>query len=288
MRSLSALCAAISIPVFYLVARRVLVDKAAEALAMAIFAVTVLQVWYAKEARCYSLLVFVSLASLECLLLYLEKRSALRLAGLVLFLAAGLYTHNLALFYLPGLVVFWLVYPGERKLPDRFKDGLKISFAVFLVYVPWLPSLFEQLHRQRKFGNFWLSRPSFRNLLESFSVLFGFDPQSLQELLRARFQGTHLFGFWTCVPLILALVAICVFGGIYGTSSTDQRKTAAIFAYALIPVFLIFAYSRVANPIFVTRLFLASCSILPVTIAAPIAFQWAGASGCLLAWAPLP
>ena len=58
MRSLSALCAAISIPVFYLVARRVLVDKAAEALAMAIFAVTVLQVWYAKEARCYSLLVF--------------------------------------------------------------------------------------------------------------------------------------------------------------------------------------------------------------------------------------
>ena len=66
-----------------------------------------------------------SLASLECLLLYLEKRSALRLAGLVLFLAAGLYTHNLALFYLPGLVVFWLVYPGERKLPDRFKDGLK-------------------------------------------------------------------------------------------------------------------------------------------------------------------
>src|SRR5713101_4416723 len=116
LRSLSALFGTISIPLFYLLARKILADKWSVVLAMMLYAVSFFQIWYAQEARCYGLLVFLSLGSVYCLLLCLDSRTTLRLCGLVLLLTASLYTHNMAVFYLPGLAVMWLVYPAESTI----------------------------------------------------------------------------------------------------------------------------------------------------------------------------
>jgi uncharacterized membrane protein len=288
LRALSSVFATLSLPIYYLLGRKILVDRLAIVFAMAAFAVSSLQVWYAKEARGYALLVFLSLGSVYFLLLYLENRGLLPFCGIVAFITAALYTHNIEFFYLPGFAILWLIYPAETKLLRRFRDGLLACVAVALSYLPWLPTLRAQLQRQRIHGNFWLAVPHTRDLFDSLCLLSGLDTATLQSAFRNFFHATRLFGFWTWAPGIVALIAVCILGGFYGTNNVNQRKTAAMAIYSLSPILLAFAYSHISGPIYTTRLFLGSCAFLPMLLAAPIAFQvgprrkWFQALGCLV------
>lgn len=273
LRALSAVFGTLSIPLYFLLARKVLIDRMAVTFAMALYAVAFLLVWQARNARCYALLIFLSLASVYCLLLYLESRGLVRFCGVVLSLALSLYTHNIALFYLPGFAVLWLVYPSERTLLARVKDGLLAGSVVLLVYLPWLPTLGAQLqwiHRR------WTSaKPKVGDLLDSLCILSGFDIRTLQTVFRdqLRIHISRLFGFWTWAPLLLVVVVACILGGLFAARIVDRRKTAALAVYALSPVLLTFALSRVSNMVYETRVFSGCCSVLPMVLAAPIAFQ---------------
>jgi hypothetical protein len=266
LRAPSAVFGTLSIPLYYLLARKILMERTAVAFAMAFYAVSFFQVWYAQEARCYALLAFLSLGSVYCLLLYLEKRGLVRFCGVVLFLAASLYTHNMVLFYLPGIAVLWLVYPAERRFLARVKEGLLIGLVVLLLYLPWLPTLAAQ--SQRIHRGWTLGAPGIQDLLESLCIFSGFDIPTLQTLFRDQFHihVARLFGTWTWAPVILAMVVVCIF-------AADRRKMAALAVYALSPLALTFALSHVSNPIYINRVFLGCCSVLPMVFAAPIAFQ---------------
>lgn len=274
LRGLSALFGTISIPLIYLLARKLFNDRTSEALAIALYAASFYQVWYAKEARCYELLVFLSLGSVYCLLLCLENRTTLRLCGLVLFLAASLYTHNIAIFYLPGTAVMWLVYPGEGTIRARVRDALLVFSVVLLLYIPWLPTLRSQLQRVHM-GGYWGAAPNARDLLDSLCIHSGFDTLSFQAIFRDRFHIhiLRLFGFWTWAPSVLLIVIICVLGGLCGVRRADRRKVATLLVYSLTPVFLVFVDSRISTPIYIDRVFLGSCVLLPMVVCAPIAFQ---------------
>ena len=271
LRAFSALFGTLSLPLFYLLARKILADRIAVGLAMMLYAVSFFQIWYAQEARCYALLVFLSLASLYCSLRCLENRTTFRLCGLVLLLAATLYTHNMALFYLPGIAAVWFVYPAETTRRARVRDALLIFFAVLFLYMPWLPTLRRQTQITHR--AFWVLEPKGRDLLDSLCVLSGFDVATLQDVFRSRFHVLRLFGFWTWAPIVLMIFVLCVAGGLYAARSEDRRKVVALVAYLVIPVLLVFAYSRLSTPIYINRVFLGSCALLPVAFCAPIAFQ---------------
>jgi len=63
LRAPSAVFGTLSIPLYFLLARKVLIDRMAVTFAMAVYAVAFLQVWQARNARCYALLIFLSLGS---------------------------------------------------------------------------------------------------------------------------------------------------------------------------------------------------------------------------------
>jgi len=273
LRAPSAVFATLSIPLFFLLARKILVDRMAVGFAMALYAVAFFQVWHARNARFYSLLIFLSLGSVYCLLLYLENRKWVPFCGLVLSLALSLYTHNMVLFYLPGFAVLWLVYPAERTLLGRVKDGLLAASVVLLLYLPWVPTLVAQVQRIRRLPEF--PTPGFGELLEGLCILSGFDPRTLQTVFRDQLHIhiSRLFGFWTWTPLLLAVVAGCILGGLLAARIADRRKTAALAVYALSPVLLTFAHSRISTSVYQTQVFSGCCSVLPLLLAAPIAFQ---------------
>jgi hypothetical protein len=238
---------------------------------MALYAISFYQIWYAQEARCYGLLVLLSLGSVYCLLRCLDNRTPLGLCGLVLFLAASLYTHNIALFYLPGLAVMWLIYPAEMTMRVRVRDLLLVFAGVLLLYLPWVPVLHEQL--QRIHGGFWVAAPKVADVLDSLCVLSGFDTRTFQALFRDHFHTQLLFGFWTWAPAVLMVFVLCVLGGLCAVRPADRRKVAALLVYSLTPVFLVFIDSRISNPIYINRVFLGSCVLLPIVFCVPIAFQ---------------
>jgi mannosyltransferase len=98
LRTLSAIFGTLSFPIFYLLAQRVLKDGAAVALAMWLFAFSVMQIWYSQGARAYELASFLLLAALYALVLFLEKRSAVLFAAILLCVTASIYTQNMMLF----------------------------------------------------------------------------------------------------------------------------------------------------------------------------------------------
>ena len=134
LRSMSALFETLSIPIFYLIARRVLQDKLAIAAAMWLYALSAFQAQYARDARFYAVLCFFALAAVYSLIEFMEMRSYVYFAALILCLDAGLYIHNMMLFYLLGIAVLWLVYPAKPNLRRRVLDGLLCALAVFFSF----------------------------------------------------------------------------------------------------------------------------------------------------------
>jgi len=271
LRAFSALFATLSLPLFYLVARKFLFSRLSLALAMMLYSVSFLQIWYAKEARCYALLVFLSLAAVYLALLCLQKSSAIRLLGLGLAVAASLYTHNMAFFYLPGLVVLWFVYPSEMTIRVRIRRAVVVAILIFVLYVPWLPTLIVQQRLVKH--SFWVTKPTLKDLLATLAILGGFDSATFQHVFRSIFHSEKLFGFWTWTPLFFIIFVLCVLGSLYSVTSTNRRKGMALLAYSVLPVLLVFFESRFFTPLYINRVFTGACVLLPLVFCAPIAFQ---------------
>jgi mannosyltransferase len=106
LRSLSALFGTATIPVAYLLARR-LVSERAGAVCAALAAFSPLLVWYSQEARSYALVVLLTGVSL---VLFLERR----LGWWALVSALALATHYFALFVVVPEAL-WLLWRGGGR-----------------------------------------------------------------------------------------------------------------------------------------------------------------------------
>lgn len=271
LRALSAFFETLSLPLFFLLAKNLLAEKKAVALAMWLFALSTFQVMYAREARFYALLSFISLATLFCLLRFLERRSAFHFLSIVFLIAAGLYTHNLMFFYLPAIAAVWLIYPSLRTPLHRMLELSIAAVLVLLLYLPWLSSLFAQINGVSR--SFWVPKPTPRSLLETLCVLSGFELDYLSSITQRLFQLSPEHSSWLVLFSAFLIFTICLVGGLLGVLSSNQRKCAAIMAYALLPILLVFLASRVSTSVYLNRAFIASSAVLPILYCAPVAFQ---------------
>ena len=96
-------------------------------------AVAPYHLYYSQEARMYSLLAFLAIASM----LFLVER---KWFAYLLTTTAMLYTHYAAFFLLPAQVI-WVIF-WQRKTASRFSQNLFLSL---LFYFPWLAQFFKQL-----------------------------------------------------------------------------------------------------------------------------------------------
>jgi 4-amino-4-deoxy-L-arabinose transferase-like glycosyltransferase len=283
LRGMSALFETLSIPVFYLVAERVLEDKMATLVAVWLYALCAFQVEYAKDARMYGLLLFCSITSVYCLLVFLDKRSRIAFAGLVLSLAAGLYTHNMMFFYLPGFALLWLLYPSSQRLRRRVLDGFACCALTLTIYIPWLPGLLSQTrHVSRRF---WITRPTLRSLEITLCTISGLDPSYLSRLcsrlcFRLLPTGREAIFAVLARPHVktfvlggVLLIISCVAAGFWNVSFQRRRKVGSLLSYSLCPVVLAFFYSQGHTPIFLERTFIASAAILPILFATSVGYH---------------
>jgi mannosyltransferase len=124
-------------------------------------------IYYSQEARMYSLLAMWAVLSTLVLLKLLEKircrdaetqrekNYSLRLcvSALILLITAGLYTQYFfipVLVFLNLLVLGWLVYRPARFWKPRRSvavQWLGIMTAVFILYLPWLPTFIRHSGR---------------------------------------------------------------------------------------------------------------------------------------------
>ncbi len=139
-RSLSVVFGVASVPLLFLVARRLVSQRAALA-ATALLALAPVHVYFAQEARGYALVTFLCLASFASLLRALAAPA--RPWPWVPWAAAtflALYTHYGALFVVLAQVVHLLATQRPRVLA---RAALALAAAA-LLYGTWLPSLAGQ------------------------------------------------------------------------------------------------------------------------------------------------
>ncbi len=254
MRSLSAVFATLTLPVFFLLARRVLKKPWAVTAAVWIFSLSYMQVDYAHEARFYSMLALLGAMDLYLVLLACEKWTVSRIVCLILAWTLSLYTNNMMAVYLAFLGIGWLILPGERPLRRRVIDLLIVTAVSGLAFAPWVPTMLAQSRAMQ--GHFWADVPDFYSLARAISVLAGVHEQTIFPRGLAGMVGIDA-ALILCIELTLWTPA--------------RRIAMALAIFSLGPILFIYAYSHMAQSIFMERAFMPSGVIFPLLAALPLA-----------------
>jgi uncharacterized membrane protein len=270
LRGLAAFFGTLSLPVFYLLAKKLLKDSMAVALAMWLFAFSIMQVWYSREARSYEFISFWALLGLYALIRFLETRSAIAFVLVLLSATVSLYAHNMALFYFLALNVVWLLYPTERSWRQRIGEILIADTIVGAGYLPWVPTLLAQASVDVVHKFFWAPKPTLSMALRTLTLLSGFYPDYLSWVV-TRFSRMSAHAAWLCVSGFLGLVCVALLlVGLWRLPKIARARNISLLSYCLVPIILVFILSQLTTPLFIDRVFIASSIVIPIIFAYPL------------------
>lgn len=145
VRSLSTLFSVAGVALIGLLAARFFSFRAA-AFATALLAFTPLHVYYAQEARMYSLLALLGTALVLFALDYQGRRATRSLVGAAVVSLAMLFTHTVAIWLIAGVNIAFLVGCRDRPVLLRW---IAAQAAVGVCYLPWLVVLLKQVGAQQ-------------------------------------------------------------------------------------------------------------------------------------------
>jgi len=215
-------------------------------LAGALVALDPFTVYYADDARMYTLVLLLALLATGSFVRAFALRRRQHVAIFAVLLAALLYTHNWALFYAAAagiaFVALLALAPDRRGL---LRDGALAFGAAALLYAPWLPTLaFQAAHT----GAPWSSEPSEAAL-----------PGALTQILSGK------------LPEIIVLIVAGA--GSIGLMRTGPRRRAALalLAIATLTLLLAFAWSQLSSPAWAVRYLMVVAAPLVLIVAACLA-----------------
>jgi mannosyltransferase len=233
VRSLSVLAFAATVPVLYLLVRR-LADARAGLIAGLLLALNPPAVHFAQEARGYELCLLLVTASAYLFVRALEGRGwGAAIAYAVVAALAG-YVHFSALFVPPALALSLLFYP-RRSVPWR-----KAACSAGLLVVLLLPFAYLARSSQASSGVDWAAG----NLPGRIATRIHERPPLVAALLLAGLACLVL-GWWLLARALGPRLR-----------SPESWKVAVLAAWLVFPVAAVCVLALVDKPIFVDRYFL--------------------------------
>jgi mannosyltransferase len=232
LRFFSVVFGVLSVLLLYRVARRLFPRLPLVPLLAGLFAATSpYLIWYSKEGKMYSLVVFASLLSMDRLLAAAQKGGWLRWLSYALVTGAAFYVHLVSVLIVPAQVVVVLLLRGGRKgLTWRAAlSSLLIMTAIYLPMLAWQLPLLVQ--------------PSY----------VGYDfvalPQMLASLLTNYTLGVLQQPNWRTLTPAIGLLVAAVFLGI-----RESRPSSVVFlaSWMIVPVVLFYLVT-LSRPIYTPR-----------------------------------
>ena len=176
LKSLSALCGTLTIPIAYAAALKLLPSRRSALIVGALVAFNPLLIWYSQEARAYSMLVMFSACTLLAFAYVRERPRRVAVIYWVLACALALLTH-----YYAGILIVpeaaWLLY--EHRHSRAVKVGIAAIAAVGLALLPLA------IRQARNRSNHWIEHSSYLYRLRQIPALFVLGPEThLRVLLK--------------------------------------------------------------------------------------------------------
>lgn len=253
-RVLSAAFSTASIPLVFLVGRRLFSQSGTALLAAFLFAITPFQVTYAQEARMYALLAFWQLAGL--FLFHRAWNGGAWIDWLLFAIAEALalYTHSLGILGLAA-IDFWVLWHW-RNARARGLELFTAHALVLLLFAPWLTALSSQANRV--LTGFWDAPSSILNLLRTVYVLIFSNTLPIE-----------------LVPIGLLVVLLLFTLALYHAARAllsetldppEQQGLVLSLSIALAPPVALFLLSLV-RPIYIERVVILSSSGIALLLA---------------------
>lgn len=240
VRLLSVLFACFTIPVVYLIGKK-LFGEVAGRISVLLLSMNLFFIAYSQEARSYSLFLFLTALSTYFFLLFREKQKILYFLAYVICSVLAVYAHIFS--------IFFLIAQFFSLLFDRRKSTLLKRFFVSAVSmnILLLPMLLAPSFRSHPID--WIQHIDFRNGIAFFLALSGDNP-----VLLVMYFVLFLF----ILKKIYPAPAWC---------GIKKWEYAFLLSLLLIPPGIAFTYSFLIKPI-VTSKYLICCLTPFVLLAA--------------------
>ena len=142
-RTVAVVCGVLVLPVFFLLARRLL-DPIAALIATAVFTLSPIHIYYSQEARMYTLVVLAVTAAFLALIGFVQTQRRWWAVLYGVSLSVAVYADYSSLFVLgpQAVVLLFFVLRDWRKMTPML---IAAALAV-IAYVPWLPQVWDSVN----------------------------------------------------------------------------------------------------------------------------------------------
>lgn len=191
IKSLSALCGTLTVPVAYAAARKLLASWRSALILAALTAFNPLLIWYSQEARAYSMLVLLSACTVLAFAYARERPRALPLTMWALACALALTTHYYAVIVIAPEAA-WLLY--------EHRHARSVRFAILCVIAVGCALLPLAIHQNNASHNGWIASVALSRRLAQTLPLALLGPEThLRVVLKFVAFAMVAVGVWLLV-----------------------------------------------------------------------------------------
>ncbi|MFC1975345.1 glycosyltransferase family 39 protein [Chloroflexota bacterium] len=240
----------LTIPLIYQAGRRLL-NKTVGLWGAFFIAVFPFHVYYAQEARMYTLLAMLTTLSLIFFLKAVENNQWYTWGGYGLSLALSLYTHYFIAFVILAYHLYLLL--NWRRYLHFWKPVIITDFLLLLIFLPQVANFLSQ--SQEVFKSYWLGKPS---PLAFFTTIY-FFVASYTVPPRLTFIGLFVLLSWLAIGLY----------DLYRQTKFDRDQRMHFYLLGLgafLPLLSALAISQI-RPIFLERTLIVCTPFLVLLLA---------------------